>query len=171
MSIRVANAPCSWGVLEFEAHAPGATTTRRCSTSLPRPATRAPSSATGASCPRNLRFCTTAPTPLAGADRRVRSCRALRSQRSSSRPGDSDPYRSAHAGRRISRRLHRACGSVAGQHRANLAGGTSDGGRWSQSRPEGRLRPRLQRHRPDGLPVRRAANRLSSPLRILRGDS
>ena len=51
--IRVANAPCSWGVLEFERRRPARARRRRCSTKWPPPATPAPSSATGGFCRPN----------------------------------------------------------------------------------------------------------------------
>ena len=72
--IRVANAPCSWGILEFAGSAAAAPATPPCSTRFATPATPAPSSATGASCrPIRARLASELAARAAAAGRRVRA--------------------------------------------------------------------------------------------------
>ena len=171
MSISVANAPCSWGVLEFEEHAP--------SYGYSEVLDQIAASGYAGTELGDWGFMPTEPSLLHDQLHR-RSLALVGAFVPVALSDPNDHLRGLETAIRTAALMRDAgfpdacivlADRSAGQHRANLAGGTSDGGRWSQSRPVGRLRPRLQRHRPDGLPVRRAANRLSSALRILRGNS
>ncbi len=79
LQLQIANAPCSWGVLEFEEHSAAGYATRACSMKCAPPDTPARNSVTGASCPPNQVSCGThsqrdrsrclglRPGPLAGS--------------------------------------------------------------------------------------------------------